>query len=38
MDQLSIISMEEGHCMSKCTKEIISMGDYFKEYGHCLIA
>ena len=38
MDQLSIISMEEGYCISKCTWEIISIGDYFKEYVHCLIA
>ena len=38
MDQLSIISMEEGYCISKCSQEIISIGDYFKEYVHCLIA
>ena len=38
MDQLSIISMEEGYCISKCTQEIISIGDYFKEYVHCLTA
>ena len=38
MDQLNIISMEEGYCISKCTWKIISIGDYFKEYVHCLIA
>ena len=37
MDHLSIISMEESYCVCTCTMEIISIGDYFKEYGHCLI-
>ena len=37
MDHLSIISVEERYCVCTCTWEINSIGDYFKEYGHCLI-